>query len=259
MGNHDIEAGHQVYDSFKEGNIPYLAANAIIEGSDGEPYFQPYTVVTRKGVRIAIIGMTNANIKSWLSEELWEGMDFLKIFDIAQDWVDRVHEKDSPHLVILACHTGSGDGLPDIENEARFLASSVRGVDLVLAGHDHRAVSEIIDNPAGEVLLINAGDRATLLGEATFELEIKEGSVISKRVASSRLIPMADVEPDSRYSARFKKDFKAVYEFANREFGTISEEIYFADALVGPSSYIGLVTKCSWMHPERYLQSPHLF
>jgi 2',3'-cyclic-nucleotide 2'-phosphodiesterase/3'-nucleotidase len=243
VGNHDIEAGHQVYDSFKEGNIPYLAANAIIEGSDGEPYFQPYTVVTRKGVRIAIIGMTNANIKSWLSEELWEGMDFLKIFDIAQDWVDRVHEKDSPHLVILACHTGSGDGLPDIENEARFLASSVRGVDLVLAGHDHRAVSEIIDNPAGEVLLINAGDRATLLGEATFELEIKEGSVISKRVASSRLIPMADVEPDSRYSARFKKDFKAVYEFANREIGTISEEIYFADALVGPSSYIGLVHK----------------
>jgi len=242
VGNHDIEAGHQVYDRFKEGNIPYLAANAIVEGSEGEPYFEPYTIVTRKGIKIAVIGMTNANIKSWLSEELWEGIDFLKISDIAQDWVDYVIEKENPHLVILACHTGSGRGVPDIENEARYLASSLRGVDLVLAGHDHRPVAEKIDNPEGEVLLINAGDRASLLGEATFELEFKGGAVISKSVAS-RLISMADVMPDSRYSARFKKDFKAVYEFANREIGRITEDIYFADALVGPSSYIDIVHK----------------
>jgi len=242
VGNHDIEAGLQVYDRFKEGKIPYLAANAIVEGSDGEPYFEPYTIVRRKGIKISIVGMTNANIKSWLSEELWKGMDFLKISDIAQDWVDRVIEKESPHLVILACHTGSGHGGPDIENEARYLASSIKGVDMVLAGHDHRPVAEMIDNPEGEVLLINAGDRASLLGEAIFELEFSKGEVISKNVAP-RLVPMADVVPDPRYTARFKKDFKAVYEFANREIGTISEEIYFADALVGPSSYIDLVHK----------------
>ena len=76
--------------------------------------------------------MTNANIKSWLSEELWEGIDFLKISDIAQNWVDRVTEKESPHLVILACHTGSGHGGPDIENEARYLASGLKGVDMDL-------------------------------------------------------------------------------------------------------------------------------
>ncbi len=240
VGNHDIEAGHQVYDRFKEGKIPYLAANAIIEGSEGVPYFEPYTIVTRKGIKIAVIGMTNANIKSWLSEELWKGIDFLKISDVAQDWVNIVIEKESPHLVILACHTGSGDGGPDMENEARYLASSVIGVDMVLAGHDHRAVAETIDNPGRKVLLINAGDRASLLGEATFKLEFKDGEVISKNFVS-RLIPMTDVNPDPRYTSRFKKDFKVVYEFANREIGTITEEIYFADALVGPSSYINLV------------------
>jgi 2',3'-cyclic-nucleotide 2'-phosphodiesterase/3'-nucleotidase len=243
VGNHDIEAGHHVYDRFKESKIPYLAANAIVEGSDGEPYFEPYTIVTRKGIKIAVIGMTNANIKSWLSKELWEGIDFLRISDIAQDWVDRVIEKESPHLVILACHTGIGHDAPDIENEAHYLASSVRGVDMVLAGHDHRPFSDIIDNPSGSVLLINSGARASLLGETIFELEFKEGRVISKKINSRRLIPMVDVEPDTRYSARFNKDFKAVYEFANRKIGTITEEIYFSDALKGPSSYIDLVHK----------------
>lgn len=242
VGNHDIEAGHQVYDRFKEGKIPYLAANAIVEGSNEVPYFEPYTIVTRKGVRIAIIGMTNANIKSWLSEELWSGIDFIQISDIAQDWVDLVIEKESPHIVILACHTGYGHGAPDIENEALYLASGIRGIDLVLSGHDHRPFADTIENPAGNVLLINAGSRAALLGQAIFELEFSGGEVVSKRV-TSRLIPMADVEPDPRYTDRFKKDFKAVYEFANREIGTIAEEIYLADAIAGPSSYIDLLHK----------------
>ena len=114
---------------------------------------------------------------------------------------------------------------------------------MVLAGHDHRPFSDIIDNPSGNVLLINSGARASLLGEAIFELELKEGRVISKKLNSRRLIPMVDVEPDTRYSARFNKDFKAVYEFANRKIGTITEEIYFSDALKGPSSYIDLVHK----------------
>src|SRR3972149_7052466 len=51
IGNHDIETGHAVYDKFrKEINFPWLAANAINK-KNGEPYFQPYTVIERKGIK----------------------------------------------------------------------------------------------------------------------------------------------------------------------------------------------------------------
>ena len=43
VGNHDIEAGHAVYDRLvKEYNFPLLAANAV-DTETGKPYFKPYT------------------------------------------------------------------------------------------------------------------------------------------------------------------------------------------------------------------------
>src|SRR4030042_1856080 len=42
VGNHDIEAGHAVYDRLiKEYNFPLLAANAVDKKS-GKQYFNPY-------------------------------------------------------------------------------------------------------------------------------------------------------------------------------------------------------------------------
>jgi len=57
VGNHDIEAGHDVYDKLvNEFHFPWMAANAI-DISTGEPYFQPYTIIKRKGLRIAVLGL----------------------------------------------------------------------------------------------------------------------------------------------------------------------------------------------------------
>jgi len=44
VGNHDIEAGHAVYDKLKsEFNFPWLAANAVNKSTQ-ESYFKPYTI-----------------------------------------------------------------------------------------------------------------------------------------------------------------------------------------------------------------------
>ena len=47
------------------------------------------------------------------------------------------------------------------------------------------------------------------------------------------------VDPD--YVAAFKEDFNAVKAFAQRPIGQLSENIFLADALDGPSTYINLV------------------
>ena len=124
VGNHDIETGHDVYDRVaRELTMPYLAANAAFDRDENgkadmdedpknkavtDSYFLPYCVVDRGGVKVAIIGMTNANIKSWLSTAVWHGIDFQLIHDVAQELVDQVVEKENPQLVVLAVHSGTG-------------------------------------------------------------------------------------------------------------------------------------------------------
>ena len=256
VGNHDIEAGHGVYDRVKaELTVPYLAANAAQDRDENgtadmdenpknklvtDSYFLPYCMVDRGGVRIAVIGMTNGNIKSWLGEKIWQGIDFQIIHDIAQRLIDQISAKEKPHLVILAVHSGTGTELPDRENEALYLASSLTGVDLVMCGHDHRPTAREVENPAGSVILLNAGTKAAVVGEADFTLTVKNGKVVGKQV-DCKLVPMDKYPADPDYVAAFKDDFNAVKAFANRPIGKIAENIFLADALDGPSSYINLV------------------
>ena len=256
VGNHDIETGHDVYDRVaREMKMPYLAANAAFDRDENgkadmdengkaktatDSYFLPYCTVERDGVKVAIIGMTNGNIKSWLSSTTWHGIDFQVISAIAQNLVDEVIDKEKPQLVVLAVHSGTGAEQADRENEAYYLASALKGVDLVLNGHDHRPVAKEVDNPEGSVVLLDAGTKAAVVGQADFTLTVKNGKVVSK-VVDYKLVPMDKYPVDPDYVAAFKEDFNAVKAFANRPIGKLSENIFLADALDGPSSYINLV------------------
>ena len=256
VGNHDIEAGHGVYDRVKaELTVPYLAANAANDRDENgvadmeenpsnklvsDSYFLPYCMTEREGVRVAVIGMTNGNIKSWLGSKIWHGIDFQTIHDIAQQQIDQVLRKEKPHLVVLAVHSGTGTELPDRENEALYLASSLSGIDLVLCGHDHRPTAREVENPAGSVILLNAGTKAAVVGQADFTLTVKNGRVVGKQV-NYKLVPMDKYPADPEYVAAFREDFLAVKAFANRPIGRLADNIFIADALDGPSSYINLV------------------
>ena len=257
VGNHDIETGHDVYDRVaSELTMPYLAANAAFdrdengradmdENPDGktvsDSYFVPYCVVDRGGVKVASVGMTNGNIKSWLADDIWRGMDFQIISEMVQPVIDRMIEKEKPQLVVLAVHSGTGAEQPNRENEAQYLAATLRGVDIVLNGHDHRPVAREVENVnGGSVVLIDAGTKAVVVGQADFTLTVKNGKVVSKSV-DYKLVPMEKYPVDPDYVAAFKEDFNAVKAFAQRPIGQLSENIFLADALDGPSTYINLV------------------
>ena len=105
LGNHDIEAGHPVYDRLvKEFRFPWLAANAV--KPDGKPYFKPYTVLNREGFRIAIIGMITPWIPNWLPSQFWTGMQFEDMVVSAKKWIKVVQEKEHPDFVVGLFHSG---------------------------------------------------------------------------------------------------------------------------------------------------------
>lgn len=256
VGNHDIETGHPVYDRItRELKMPYLAANAAFDRDENgvadmdedpknklvsDSYFLPYCIIDRGDVKVAVIGMTNANIKSWLSDSYWNGMDFQLIHDISQRLIDKVIAKERPQLVVLAVHSGTGTDLPDRENEALYLASTLEHVDLVLNGHDHRPLAKEVENPAGSVVLLNEGMKAKYVGQADFTLRIKNGKLIERNV-DYKLVPMEQYPVDTAYVAEFRDDFLAVKAFATRPIGSLSDHIFLADALDGPSAYVNLL------------------
>lgn len=241
VGNHDIEAGHAVYDKISaETDIPYLAANAI-DVDSGKSYFKPYTIIKKGGLDIAIIGMTNPNIKKWLGEELWRGIDFVSIESLADSLITYIRQKHNPDLTFLAIHAGLGDASgDDVENPARYLASRIKGIDAVLASHDHQTACEKIWNGEDSVLVMEGASKGKYLIKLNAKLDYSDGKLISKEL-DGELVPMEDVPVDNEYMAQFREDYLKTKSFTNQEIGTLEESINTTDAFFGPSSYIDLI------------------
>ncbi|MCK5457264.1 MAG: bifunctional metallophosphatase/5'-nucleotidase, partial [Melioribacteraceae bacterium] len=104
VGNHDIETGHPVYDKFvKELNFPWLSANSIDVKTE-KPYFKSYTIIERKGVKVAVLGMITPAIPDWLPPKIWEGMRFDDMIETAKEWVSIISEKENPDILIGLFH-----------------------------------------------------------------------------------------------------------------------------------------------------------
>ncbi len=237
VGNHDIETGHPVYDRVAgQMKTPFLAANAI-DVETGDPYFEDYVILKRHGLKIAVIGFTNPNIAGWLSPELWSGLEFRNLLPYAQEVVDRVRAEDEPDVVIVAAHTGAGDGDGSrMENQGLDLFQSLSGVDFVVCAHDHRPRIEKNDS----ICLINSGAHCRNLGHGTLTLAVKNGKVVSKTL-EGELIPVDVKKSDAEMHARFRSDFEAVRKFTKQELGELKMDLRTRDAYVGMSDYLNLL------------------
>lgn len=241
VGNHDIEPGHPVYDRLKkEYKMPLLAANAVYEDS-GKPYFKEYTVLKKNGLKVAVIGMVTPRIKSWLPEEKYKGLEFLEAEGFTQKLVDRVIEKEKPDVVILSIHAGTGPGtLDDTENPALWIAENIRGVDLVICGHDHTAAIEEPANFHQQTMLMNSADRTKNVAHCEIELTYEHGKLVDRHI-SCELIPMAGKPRDPEYDAAFAEDFEKVKNFTNRKVGVLTSDIDLNDVFDGPNAYVSLL------------------
>ena len=235
-GNHDIETGHPVYDriaaELKSEGIPLLAGNVVRTDGTGS-YFPLYTIVDKAGLRVAILGYENANIKAWLGEELWSGMDFIPIVSVIQRDVDYVRSKEKPDVVIAALHsaTGKGDGTV-LESEGMDVFNMVKGVDFVLCGHDHIPYVETRDNSG----FLNSGSHSRFLAHGKLHIKVQGGKVVSKSYETD-LIPVDAAKADPVMREAFREDFLAVKAFTLREVGTLTCDIRTAESFGGQSAY----------------------
>ncbi len=248
VGNHDIEAGHEVYDRVgRQFNAPLLAANAIRteDPGKGSCYFKEYTIFRRNGLKVAVIGFTNPNVISWITEPLYHGMEFFDINKMAQEIVDRVHKKEHPDFVIVSMHSGSGEAEEaGFENTSLYQMKNLKGVDLIIGGHDHRPLTTCDydkdlsnDTPTAYV---NPGARCMNLGHAHFELTYNKGKRTGTEI-TTELISLEDVAPSEAFDAEFEADYHRVKAFTMQEICKVTESFDLSDALRGPSAYMNLL------------------
>ena len=185
LGNHEFNFGEDLIDRIQRlANFPVLAAN--MARVDGTMAVLPYTIVERSGIKVGIIGLTNPNAPRWDGEKTDPfvyapvGPACRKVVDIIKDKVD---------VLVVVSHVGL---YPEYDEEtgsdgANKILELCPEIDVLVVGHDHNTVKQIIGNTA-------VGGARNLGREVIrFDLELNADKQVVAR--SVEVIDMVDYEP----------------------------------------------------------------
>ncbi|MEL6362295.1 MAG: thiosulfohydrolase SoxB [Pseudomonadota bacterium] len=179
----------------------FLGGN-IFDNEWDEPAFDSTKYFERGGVKIAVIGqafpyMPIAN-PGWMFPKLSFGIREQEV----QKHVEKARENGAG-LVVLLSHNGF-----DVD---RKLASRVKGIDVILAGHTHDALPE----PAivGKTLVVASGSHGKFLSR--IDLDVRDGALKGYKF---KLIPIfSDVLPPDNETSTLINKVRAPYEAKLKE------------------------------------------
>lgn len=248
VGNHDVEAGHAVYDRMvKEYNFSLMAANAV-NVKTGKPYFKPYSVIVKNGIKVAVFGLVTPAIPNWLPQELYSGIEFKDMVETAKLWMP-VILNEKPDIIVGLFHSGwdrtrteSRRSDLSYENGSSAVAYNVPGFNIIFNGHDHKIANEKFVNISGDtVLILNGGSHSEKIAQA--DVTILPHKIKGKKQIklSGQIINVADYKPDDEFIKKFSPQDEKIREYVNRVIGTSTATVSSRDAYFGPSAFIDMI------------------
>jgi 2',3'-cyclic-nucleotide 2'-phosphodiesterase (5'-nucleotidase family) len=144
LGNHEFNFGLQVLRrSLEQSHFRWLAANVAGVAGAQLPVASE-VILTRGGVRVAVLGLTHPNVPHWEPSSHWAGLSFSDPVKVAAARVPELRKRAD--VVIVVVHSGFErdleTGTPDGSEAENFAwrVAQIDGIDLLLTGHTHRGI-----------------------------------------------------------------------------------------------------------------------
>lgn len=197
-GNHEFRIGQKNFrrdlDLFSSGEV--LAANLVFEDPAAAPKraVLPWKMFERKGLKIAVIGITKPFADEWFGSAPYAGIKLLSPADVLPAVFEEIR-KAKPDLVFLAAHYGAKMIVETETGKDKYVKFSeilkkYPEISLVLGGHSHATV------PAQELYPGTWEVQAPALGKGLAKITVtynKDQKQVEK-VTSVNLVP-EDIEP----------------------------------------------------------------
>lgn len=151
-------------DYINESQTPTLVANLFDDQTrEAFSFFEPYIILERDGVRLAVLGLTVPFF------------DFYKMFGIyaehPRDTFARLMPEIKKHdvdLVVLLSHLGLVSD--------RQIAEEIEGIDIILGGHTHNVLHE--PERIGKTIICQAGCYGAFYGHLTIDWDAEKREVV---------------------------------------------------------------------------------
>ncbi len=228
LGNHEFNFGRDFINrntaAFK---ATVLAGNLITK--DKKPLYNMYDIIERDGLRIAVVGLTQPNIKLWNPGHGKEYADFDCVAPI--EVIDGIlaQLEGKYDVLVGAFHLGfytEGGPYADAIDD---IVKKYPQFNLINSGHTHvTADSQLIikngnqPNDTGVLVTAPSGN-GDFLTKSEIKLE-KQGSKWVVVSVMAENISTKGLEPDPEFIQKYQDYHKAVLAYADTDIGTVTKD-----------------------------------
>ena len=232
LGNHEFDRGAAVLQKGirEAARFPLLSANLF--GSEhlisGQDYY-PAVIGVAQGVRIGLIGLTTP-VDTHTKTERDPGLDVGSPVQAVRNLAPELSRHVDLLVVLSHCGYGLSDSRSGKAGADRFLSEGDKLIAealsetaacpaLVIGGHTHTALNEdglAPDNVVGGVPIVQAGGRASHMGEVTLALRRGARPEVRARLHRIKKRDQRVAENDPKYAGlEHDGDFDAGFEEAH--------------------------------------------
>jgi 2',3'-cyclic-nucleotide 2'-phosphodiesterase (5'-nucleotidase family) len=214
VGNHEFDFGSETLKQrVADSKFPWLGTNVL--GADGKTFPGLAATATRKvgDLTIGFFGVITPDTRHL--SNTGPDVSFAPVVDTARAAVKQLRDQGADAVVALTHLTIAED---------RQLVRAVRGIDVILGGHEHDPISFY----EGGVFIFKVGHDAEYLGVAQIQIEkvqTPRGPQVKVWPRTWRVVSTAGVAPDPAIAAIVKRHEDKLDESLKVAVGTTGVEL----------------------------------
>jgi 5'-nucleotidase len=252
VGNHEFDKGlAETLRMIKGGknpvrgndwggaNFPYLVSNVEYRDT-GKPPLDPYVIIEKNGIKIAIIGAVTKDLPVLVSPAGIAALRVLPEVEGINKYIPEIKAKN-PDLIVVAIHEGGTSSVAD--GEVRVVGPIVNiaaqvdpAVDVIISGHSHQ---EYVTYLSGK-LVTQSGFYTRNVSSLRIQLDKNTKKVILKRAATVPVLNN-EITPNPAVQAIVDRAVTEAAPIASRKVSTTGAPITRNQTSAGESALGNLI------------------
>lgn len=224
IGNHEFDWGMDILKQrISQSRFPYLGANLFMKASGQPPAsIKPYSIIERKGVKIAVIGLTTPQTAYMTNMEVASQLTFENPDKTIQRLLPELRKlKVDLFLVLghLASYTNPYTG--EITDEAADLIKNTDGLHGVISGHSHQKVAGYVNS----IPVVQASYSGRGIGKIDFVYKRSSKEIIWAGV-SVQTLPFDGLTADPKTKEIVEQAQKEISPVKNQLLGNALTDLF---------------------------------
>ncbi len=284
VGNHEFNYGlDYLQEVLDDAPFPYVNSNVFKDDHDRNPYndknyFKPYKIIKKKVIdakghkqviKVGVIGAVTPQITMWDKSSLDGKVITKDIVDTVKSYIPRM-KKDGADIIVALAHSGIGDAdRKQMEEDAAYDLTKVKGIDAIISGHNHKTFPGDfvnlpgVDEKNGTINgkpVIMPGNWGNQLGVMDLGLvKVKGKWSIDKaktqlRAVYDKVNKKSLARTDESIIKAIKKDHQGTIGYVRQPVGQTSADINSYFAIVQDDPSIQIVTNAQKWYVEKQLK-----